>query len=114
MSRLKRYKLSMTLFVLSGLTIVLLALLTSPIHQISWAIVFFVALLFMFISFGHILVERVVGQVSSRSRYRIFVISIFLLVAIMFRSAQSLRLPDLIVILSVTVLLIFYGNRRST
>jgi len=54
------------------------------------------------------------GQVTPKSKYRIFIISIFLLVLAMFRSAQSLSWVDALVLLLVTVGLLFYSSRRTS
>lgn len=97
----------------SFLCILLLAVLTSPVSAISYAITFFVILLIFLVSTGYCVVIMQNGQIRPKDRYRIFIISLLILVAIMLRSAQSLNLIDAITLLLVGIGLLIYSGRRS-
>jgi hypothetical protein len=89
-------------------------MLTNPIKRIGWAVVFFAALLVFMVSVGHLLVGLQGGAVSMKSRYRIWLISLFILIFLMFRSAQSLSWVDGLVLTLVAFGLLFYSSRRAS
>jgi len=88
--------------------------LTSPVKNIGWAVVLFAALLIFMVSMGHWLIALQTGRVSLKNRYRIWLISLFSLIFLMFRSAQSLSWIDGLVLLLVAFGLLFYSSRRSS
>ena len=90
----------------------LVTLLTSPVKNITWAAIFFGLLLVFLISAGYLLSNLQSGGVSSRGRYRIWVISLCLVVFLMFRSAQSLNWVDGVILALIVFGLLFYGSRR--
>jgi hypothetical protein len=97
----------------SFLFMALIVLLTSPFQNIAYAILFFLALLIFFVGLGHLFVYARYRRVAPRSRYRIFILSFFALVLIMFSSAQSLNLIDTSVLCLITLGLFFYVGRRT-
>lgn len=94
------------------LALFLLMLLTSPVKKIGYAVVFFAILLFALISLGYLLVAIWGGAPSAKNRYRILVISLFIVISLMFRSAQSFNLVDGLIVILVAFGLLFYGGRR--
>lgn len=97
----------------SFLLLLLLATLTSPVRAISYAITFFTILLIFLVSTGYLVISLQNGRVRPKDRYRIFIASLLILVAIMLRSAQSLNLIDAIILLLVGAGLFTYSGRRS-
>jgi hypothetical protein len=101
------------LALLSLLVVLGCILLTSPARNISFVAIFFVSLLFFLMSFLFLAVNIRTGEVSSKNRYKIFSISIFLVVLLMFRSAQSLSLVDILILVLITGGLFFYISKRA-
>ena len=97
----------------SFLILCLLALLTSPVKDIAFAVAFFVDLLILLFSLGYLVTLMQTGQVSRKSRGRIFIVSIFILLFIMFRSAGSLSWVDGLVLILIVAGLLFYSSHRS-
>lgn len=93
--------------------LLILTITTNPVQNIALAIVFFGGLLILLLSFGHLIVGWHSGQVSSKNRYRIFISSVFLLILLMFKSAQSLSWVDTLVLVLIIIGLVFYSGRRS-
>ena len=87
--------------------------LTSPVKNITWAAVFFVTLLVFLLSLGYSAVYLQVGEMRPAYRYRIVIISIFIVVLLMFRSAETLSWLDGVVLAIITAGLLFYSGRRS-
>jgi hypothetical protein len=88
-------------------------LLTSPVKNIAWAVGFFAALEVFLLSLGYAAVYLQAGQMRPVYRYRIIIISAFILIVLMFRSAQSLSWLDGLVLIIITVGLLFYSSRRA-
>lgn len=85
---------------------------TSPIRNISYAIVFFGALLVFIISMGYLAIYLQNGSVRPRARYRLLMISLMLVIILMLRSTQSLGWGDILVLVIISVLMLFYTGRR--
>ncbi len=98
----------------SFLYLVLITTLTSPVKDITWAIAFFVGLGVFLASVGYSAVYLQAGEMRPGYRFRITVITIFILVTLMFRSAQSLSWLDGLVLVIITAGLLFYSARRTT
>jgi len=96
----------------SVLALFLLMLLTSPVNKIGYAVVFFAIILMTLVSLGYLIVGIWGSKVGAKNRYRILVISLFIVICLMFRSAQSLNWIDALIVLLVTFGLLFYGGRR--
>ena len=112
-NRFRASTLSAVLSVISLLGLLILVSVTNPVDKISHVMVFFLIFLIFLISVGNLLMHRIRGEVSPKNRYRVFIVSIFLVVLIMFRSAQSLGWLEAAVLLSVMSGLLFYGGRRT-
>ena len=97
----------------SFLAIWLVALFTNPLDKIGLAILIFASLLVFLISLGYLVIRLQLGEVSRKNRSRIIIISIFLVVLLMFRSAQSLGWVDALVLLCITSGLLFYSSKRT-
>ena len=93
--------------------LILITTLSNPLDRIGLTIFFFGSLLIFLISFGHMFVRLQLGVVSPKNRSRIVIISSFLVVLLMFRSAQSLGWVDALVLILITVGLSFYSSRRT-
>ncbi|OVE78731.1 hypothetical protein BVY00_02070 [bacterium G20] len=87
--------------------------LTSPIKNISYAIIFFIILLILLLSLGHLGAAMWSRKASATSSSRIAIISVLAVILIMFRSAGSLSWIDLLVVLILGGGLLFYSGRRS-
>ena len=87
--------------------------LTSPVTTISYTIVFFSVLLIFLVSAGYFAVYLQNGKVRPRDRYRICIVSLLILIAVMLRSAQSLNFIDVVVLLLVGCGLLLYTGRRT-
>ncbi len=96
----------------SAICILALALFTSPVNNVSYAIFFFLALLVFLVSFGWVVSLAQNGQVSRKSRGRIVIFSLFIILFLMFRSAGSLNWVDGLILVLIVAGLIFYGSRR--
>jgi len=86
---------------------------TSPVKNISWAVAFFIGLGVFLVSVGYTMVYLQAGVMRPQYRLRIAIITIFILVLLMFRSAQSLSWVDGLVLVIITLGLLFYTSRRS-
>jgi uncharacterized membrane protein len=109
-----RFLIPATFMAGSFLFLLLTLLLTNPLQNLDFIIVFFVALFILLISFGYLLIYLKSNQVSAKSRYRIFIISFLFVAILMFRSAQSLSLSDLFILVLICFGLIFYSSKRSS
>src|SRR5689334_7394290 len=101
-------------FTLSATTLglLLLMLLTSPVNKIAYAVVFFGLLFMALICLGYVVVRVWGAETNARNRYRIVVISLFIIISLMFRSAQSFNWVDALIVVLVAFGLLFYGGRR--
>lgn len=100
--------------VVSFLAVLTIMLSTSPIDKIGFAIVFFAVFWALLVSLGHLLIYLRRGQVTPKARNRILIVSIFVMLLVMFRSAQSLSWIDALILLLVVAGLLFYSSRRTT
>jgi len=96
----------------SLLGMALLMLLTSPVKQIAYAVIFFGFLLIFLMSLGYLIVRIWGAQTNAKNRYRIVIISLFVVISLMFRSAQSFNWVDAVIVVLVAFGLLFYGGRR--
>lgn len=113
MNKLKRQLRLPAIFMAgSFLVLALLMMLTSPVKNIAFAAAFFLLLLVFLVSTGYLVVRLQFGAVRPRARYRIFIVSSFILVIIMFRSAQSLSWVDVLTLVLIAGGLLFYSDRR--
>jgi len=99
-------------FGLSFIALILIMLLTSPLNKIGYAVLFFVVLFAVLSSLGFLIARIWGAEDSPRNKYRIFVISLFIIISLMFRSAQSFNWVDGLIVLLVAFGLLFYGGRR--
>jgi len=113
MTRAGKTKLSLFLSVISFSAIILLMGLTSPVRNISFALVFFAILFVFLVNFGHLLIYLRKGQLGPKSRSRIVILSVFVVLLLMFSSSQSLNWVDGLILLLVLGGLLFYSSRRS-
>ncbi len=97
----------------SFLCLMAVALLTSPLKDIAYTALFFVILFIFLVSFGYSLSYiRRGAPPKSKNRSRIIIISVFIVIALMFRSAQSLNLIDVLILILVVIGLLFYSSKR--
>ena|SRR3990167_6911464 len=113
MSRGGKIKLSLLFSVISLLAMALIFSLTTPVSNISFALVFFGVLLVFLISFGHLLIYLRKGELGPKSRGRIMIFSVFIVLLLMFSSSQSLNWIDGLILLLVLGGLLFYSSRRA-
>jgi hypothetical protein len=97
----------------SFISLLILTILTSPVSTISYAITFFLLLFVFLVSTAYAVIYIQNGRIRSRNRYRIYITSLLIVVAIMLRSAQSLNLMDAFILLLVAMGLLVYSSRRS-
>lgn len=98
---------------LSLISLLLILFTTSPFNKIGYAILFFALLAIFLISSGYFVSIVQFGKVDRPIRYRIVLISLFLVIFLMFRSTQSLTWVDALVLILIIFGLLFYINRRS-
>jgi uncharacterized membrane protein len=114
MKGLHRHSLMpLTILSASFLCLLLLALFTSPLNNIAVAVFFFLALLIFLGSLGYGVVLLQNGQVTAKNRERIFGVSIFLVVLLMFRSVGSLGWVGGLILLLIIAGWLFYVSHRS-
>jgi uncharacterized membrane protein YbaN (DUF454 family) len=86
---------------------------TNPLNNVSYIIIFFVGLLAFLLSFGSFVVSVQPGP-AGRNRYKVMILSLFIIILLMFRSSQSLSLVDGLVLVLIIFGLWFYIDRRKT
>lgn len=91
--------------------LLVLALLTNPINQVGVIFVFFCLVLTFFISLGLVLTGKSKNSLTKR-RYKITMLSIFVVILLMFRSTQSLGLTDVTILILTVSGLFFYISRK--
>lgn len=96
----------------SFFTLVLIMLLSDPVQAVSYALLFFAILLVLLLSLGYLLMSLRSGKISPKSRSKILVTSVLLVIILMFRSAGSLNWVDILVMLLLGGGLLFYSGRR--
>lgn len=113
---MRRIKIKFWLFlsVISFIVILLTMLLSSPIDKIGFVILFFAGFFALLVSLGHLLIYLRRGQLGPKTHGRIAIISIFIILLVMFRSAQTLNWVDALILLLVIGGLLFYSSRRTT
>lgn len=98
----------------SFLVIVSLTGLTNPIDKVGYSLIFFAGLFILLVSLGYLTVALQHGYVGAKNRLRIVIVSLFLLIALMFRSAQSLGWIDALILLLIVIGLLFYSTTRTS
>jgi len=86
---------------------------TDPLNSVGVAVIFFVTLMIFLAGLGYIVTLIQSGQVSPKSRQRIFGLSIFLVVLLMFRSVGSLSWVGGLILLLIAGGWFFYVSRRA-
>lgn len=113
MTRAGKIKLSLFFSVISLSALLLLTGLTSPIKNIGFALVFFAVLFVFLVSFSHLLIYFRRGKLGPKTRGRIVILSVFIVLLMMFSSSQSLNWVDGLILLLVLGGLLFYSSRRA-
>jgi peptidoglycan/LPS O-acetylase OafA/YrhL len=113
MLRSRKIKLSLISSVLSLVALTLLIGLTSPIDNVSFGVGFFGGGFWLLVSLGHLLIYVRRGKLGPKSRGRIVIFSVFLVLVMMFSSSQSLNWVDGLILLLVLAGLLFYSSRRD-
>ena len=113
MTRVGKVKISLFFSAVSFIALILLVGLTSPVKNISFALVFFGVFFVFLISFGHLLIYLRKGNMGPKSRGRIVIFSVFVVLLLMFSSSQSLNWVDGLILLLVLAGLLFYSSRRA-
>lgn len=111
--RQRRIKLPLTIAVGSLAFITVLILFTDPVKNIIWAVFFYLALLILLISLGNVVITAQRGGVTPKARHRVFLISSFIVLSLMLRSAGSLSLVDALALVLILVGMAFYFSRRK-
>ncbi len=88
-------------------------LLSNPLDNVSYAILFFAVLLILLLSLGYLLFGLSGHRPGRKARSRIAIISVLVVILLMFRSAGSLNWIDLVVVALLGLGLLFYSGRRS-
>lgn len=96
----------------SFLCLLVLMAATTPGQNIIFSAVFFVLLLIFLISLGYLLSFK--GSGVERRRYRVVIVSLFIVIALMFTSSQSFDWVDGLILILTVVGFIFYVDRRFT
>lgn len=98
----------------SFLCLVLCMLLTNPVSSLAILFLFFISLLIFLISFGYTLLFFLHGSVDFRSKNKVYIYSLILVAILMLRSANSLTIIDLLILLLICFGLVFYTLRRAS
>jgi hypothetical protein len=93
--------------------LLLTLLMTSPLQNLGYIILLFGSLFIFLISFGYLLAFIKSDPISARTRYRIIIFSFLFVAILMFRSAQSLNLSDLFILVLICFGLVFYTAKRT-
>ncbi|MBI5906457.1 hypothetical protein HY857_00190 [Candidatus Saccharibacteria bacterium] len=96
----------------SFLSMIILAMTTSPIEKVTYAVLFFCLAMVFLVSLGYLLIGLHQGRVSPKNRYRIFILSFLILVGLMLLSSQALNWVDGVVLALIGCGLWFYSGRR--
>ena len=112
-TRNRHFLFPATLFAASFLSLLAIILLSNPLDNVSYAILFFAVLLILLLSLGHLLLGLSGHRAGRKARSRIAIISVLLITLLMFRSADSLNWIDLVVVVLLGLGLLFYSGRRS-
>lgn len=99
--------------VICFVSLLLIALLTNPVKNVSYALFFFALTGVLVLSLGHLLVALRKGQVTPKARSKIVIISALIVFSLMFRSGGSLNWVDLLVMGLLGFGLLFYTGRRQ-
>jgi len=92
--------------------LLLIMLLSDPVQNVSYTLLFFAVLLILLLGLGYFLMALKSGRISPKSRSRVMITSILIVIILMFRSAGSLNWVDTLVILLLAGGLLFYSGRR--
>jgi hypothetical protein len=90
----------------------LCGLLTSPLGNVVNIMFFFIAMFVFLVSAGYLIAYVGRGIVSPKAKYRIIVFSLTTILILMFGSAQSLGLVDILILLLIGCGALFYGSKR--
>lgn len=104
-------KLPAYIFAGSFLCLILIMSLTSPTSHIVASVFFFLFLLTFLISGGYAYFGSK-NRLNPGLKFKIVAVSLFVVIAIMFRSSQSLGLVDALIFLLSIGGIIFYADRR--
>jgi hypothetical protein len=110
----RRQSIKLPTIVLAGslIFITLLTLMTDPIRSITWAILFFLLLFVILMSFSSTIIILQKGELTPKVRHRLVLGTSFLIICLMLRSAGSLSLVDAFVLILIFTGSIFYFSRR--
>lgn len=97
----------------SFFTLVLVVLLSDPVQNVSYTLIFFATLLIFLLSLGRFLIALKPGRISPRSHLGVVITSVLLVIVLMFRSAGSLNWVDILLMLLLSGGLFFYSGRRG-
>ena len=89
-----------------------MGLFTNPVSDVLFSLLFFFVLFIFLYSFGLLLIRRKTGGRSATISPRLLIFSVFLVIAGMFRSAHSLSLIDLLILILSAGGVMFYLDRR--
>jgi hypothetical protein len=107
-----KVKLPFAIFSGSLIFICLLILLTNPMSNIIFVSVFFLALYVFLNSLGFLVLAIQNQDFTPKNRQNIILLSTFIVVLLMFRSAKALSLLDGLLLLIFSAGLFFYLSRR--
>jgi hypothetical protein len=110
----KRFLLPAIISAGSFLCLILTLLFTNPVQNLGFIIVLFGSLFTFLISIGYLLAYIKSSHINLRSRYRIIIFSFLVVTVLMFRSAQSLNLIDLLILMLICFGLFFYSAKRTS
>ncbi|MBI2592369.1 hypothetical protein HYW36_02745 [Candidatus Saccharibacteria bacterium] len=97
----------------SFLALLAVVLLTNPVTDISYAVLFFGLMLTLLLSGGYLIAYLRKGKVAPKTRFRIGIFSVIAVVFIMFLSTGSFSIVDGLIMLLVAGGLFFYSGRRT-
>jgi len=96
----------------SFLLLLSIMLLSSPVDQIAITLIFFATLFVFIISLASLFLSYRGKRAEKKIFYKIAILSIFVVVALMFRSSQSLSLVNGFILFLTICGVVFYTDRR--
>ena len=93
------------------IVLALLTMLSNPLKNASWSLLFFILLLLFLISLGKLILYLHGNDFGPKARRRLVIICLFMVVALMFSSLQALNWVDGLVLLLIGFGAVFYSSR---
>jgi hypothetical protein len=109
----KKPRIPLIILIASFASLAVCSLFTSPFGHVVNILIFFIALFIFIVSLCWTIALMGRETISSKSKFKIAVFSLTVIVILMFRSAQSLSMEDALILLLIALGALFYGTKRT-